>query len=174
MKENKQLVSAAELDALIQDWGSVPNQSVDKFFPIRFWFVFLIALGYAVWLLFAPEVVAKTLSIEPIEIARLSIFLYFRGWFLVMVLCLAFYVYLKNRYLGIAFSVILLLGSVNFVFDLFNIYAEKLAQPTSRLTLFMLLRITALWFVYLCIKNVSRIPQVKDRFNILLPFKSDV
>ena len=170
-EQQKPLVSAAELEALIQDWGTVPYPSVDKFYPFRFWYLFLIAFGYAVWLLFAPEVVAKTLSKEPVEIARLSRFLYFRGWFLIVMMAIGVFAYYKNWYLGIIFSVMFLLGCVNFVFDLFNVYAEKLAQPTPRMTLLMLLRITALWFIYLCIKNVGRIPQISDRFNIFLPFK---
>ena len=169
--KEKPLVSAAELEALIQDWGTVPNQSVDRFFPVRFWFLLAIAASYAFWLLFAPDAVARSLSSEPVEIARLSKFLYFRAWFLIFMLSLGLYAYLKNRYLGIIFSVILLIGRVNFVFDLFNVYAERLAQPTPRLTLLMLLRIVALWFVYLSVKNVSRLPPLKDRFNILLPFK---
>lgn len=171
MRENKPLVSAAELDALIGSWGSVPGLTVDKFYPLRFWYLLAIASGYAISLLFAPELIAKTLSKELIEITRLSKFLYFRGWFLVVMIVLGIYAYYKNWYLGIIFSAMLLLGGVNFVFDLFNVYAERLAQPTPRFTLMMLLRIVALWCVYMCLKNVTRIPDVKDRFNLLLPFK---
>ena len=170
-KDEKPLVSIAELDALIGGWGSTAGQSVDKFYPLRFWYLLAIACGYAASLLFAPEFMAKTLSKEPVEIIRLSKFLYFRGWFLVVMIALGVYAYYKNWYLGIVFSIMLLLGGVNFVFDLFNVYAERLAQPTPRFTLMLLLRVAALWCVYMSIKNVSRIPAFEDRFNLLLPFK---
>ena len=168
---NKPLVTAAELEALIQDWGAVPHPGVDRFFPLRFWFLFGIAALYIGWLLFAPEFLASTLSKDPVEVARLSNFLYFRGWFLVVMITLGVYAYYKNWYLGLIFSAMLLVGSVNFVFDLFNVYAERLSQPTPRLTLMLLLRLTALWFLYLSVKNISRLPQGLDRFNLLLPLR---
>lgn len=169
--DQKPLVSAAELDALIQGWGAIPNQPIDKFFPLRFWFVVLIAGAYALRLLFFPEAVAARLSSEALEVARLGKFLYFRGWFLVLAMCLATYAYVKNWYLGIIFFCVLLIGGVNFIFDLFNIYAEQLSKPGPMLTLLLLMRLMILWMVYTSLKNVSRLPQGKDRVNIFLPFK---
>lgn len=174
MKENKPLVSAAELEALIQDWGAAPHRSVDKFFPLRFWFVFMLTVFYALRLLFAPEAMAAKLSAEPVEIARLSNFLYFRGWFVTVAVFIGTYAYFKNWYFGIVFFCVLLVGSVNFVFDLFNVYAEQLAQPTPLLTLMLLMRIMVLGLIYVSVKNASRMPEGKDRINILLPFKSNV
>jgi len=46
---NKPLVSAAELEALIQDWGALAHPKVDRFFPLRFWFLLAIAALYAGW-----------------------------------------------------------------------------------------------------------------------------
>lgn len=174
MKENIPLVSARELESLIGGWGAVPNQSVDKFFPIRFWFVLLVAGAYALRLLFFPEIVAAGLSSEAIEVARLSKFLYFRGWFLIFTICLVSYGYLKNWYLGIIFFCVILVGSVNFIFDLFNIYEEQLAKPTPMLTMLLLMRLMVLWLVYISVKNISRIPEGMDRINILLPFRRRV
>ena len=96
MEPNKPLVTAAELEALIQDWGALPHPTVDRFFPLRFWFLFAMAALYAGWLLFAPEFLARTLSKDPSEIARLGNFLYFRGWFLVLMITLGVYAYYKN------------------------------------------------------------------------------
>ena len=85
---NKPLVTAAELEALIQDWGAVSPTVVDPFFPLRFWFLLGIATFYAGWLLFAPDFLAHTLSKDPSEITRLNNFLYFRGWFLTVMIVL--------------------------------------------------------------------------------------
>jgi hypothetical protein len=66
------------------------------------------------------------------------------------------------------------MGSVNFVFDLFNVYAEILANPTPKTTIALIARLLALWFVFLCVGNAGRLPAMKDRLNIMLPFKRDV
>ncbi|MEK7344440.1 MAG: hypothetical protein AAB176_02000 [Pseudomonadota bacterium] len=171
MNENKPLVSAVELDALIQGWGAFPNQSIDTYFPLRSWFILLLSGAYALRLLFFPEVVAANFSSEAIEIARLSKFLYFRGWFLISVIGLAAYAYFKDWYMGILFFCILLVGCVNFIFDLFNIYAEQLSKPTPLLTLVLLVRLFILWLLYINLKNTSRMPQGWDKINVLLPFK---
>ena len=46
-KDNKPLVSADELEALIQDWGANPHLSIDRFFPVRFWLLFTLVLMFA-------------------------------------------------------------------------------------------------------------------------------
>ena len=169
------LVSVAELESLIQGWGAAPHaQAIDKFFPIRAWYLLLIVLAYGIVLLFYPGVVSGRLVTEPVEIHRISLFLYFRGWFLLLSLVVGFYAYFKNRYMGIVFSGLLLVGCVNFIFDLFNVYEEVLASPTPRMTLALIGRLVALWFLFLTVKNVSRVPNQKDRFNILLPFKAGI
>jgi hypothetical protein len=65
-------------------------------------------------------------------------------------------------------------GCVNFVFDLFNVYAEVLANPTPKTTVALIARLLALWVVFLSVRNAGRQPDLKDRLNILLPFKRDV
>lgn len=173
MKDSKPLVSAAELDALIQGWGASPNQSVDKFFPLRFWYLSVLALSFCVWLLFWTDTVVQRMTADPSDMVRMGRFLYFRGWFLLIVLSVGLYAYLRNWFPGIVFGAIFLLGCVNFVFDMFNVYAEVIARPTPRLTLVLILRLVGLWFVYLSVKNASRLPQVRDRMNLLLPLKRD-
>jgi len=159
---------------LIRDWGAQPGTSVDRFFPFRFWYLLLITAGYGLWLLFSADTIALALSSHPTDISRLTKFLYFRGWFLLVVIVLGLYAYLRNWYTAIVFSALFLLGCVNLVFDMFNVYAEVIARPTPRVTIMLMLRLTALWFIYLSVKNVSRMPDVKDRMNVLLMFKRSV
>lgn len=54
---------------------------------------------------------------------------------------------------------------------LFTVYPERLASPNPFFTLFLLVRLTMLWSVFLAVKNASRLPQAKDRINIFLPFR---
>lgn len=172
MKKEEPLVSAAELEALIHGWGGNPQtKNVDKFFAFRYWFVCFVAGCYAIALLFFPGKVAQNLSIHPVEIARITNFLYFRGWFLVIALSFVTLCYVKNWYFGIVLCAVALLASVNLVFDLFNVYAEKLSDPSPRFTFFLLIRLLCLSMVFIGIKNISRMPVGEGRFSIFLPFK---
>lgn len=171
--KQKPLVSVAELDALIQGWGSTPNQSIDKFFPLRFWYLSLIVSFYCIYLLFWTDAVASRMTTDPSELARMTRFLYFRGWFLLIVLAVGLYAYMQNWFPAIVFSTLFIMGCVNFVFDMFNVYFEVMSNPTPLVTLMLILRLTGLWFVYLCVKNSSRLPDVPDRMNIMLPFRKD-
>ena len=69
------------------------------------------------------------------------------------------------------FGVIFLLGISNLVSDVFNVYWEKLTQPSAALTLVLMARVFVLWLVYICMRNATRLPEPGDRFNILLPFR---
>lgn len=171
MKETKPLVSAEELEALIQGWGAMPSQSMDKFFPVRFIYAFVVILSAACWLLFDSASLAHSLTTDPLNQARLQNFLYFRGWFMLGVLMLGSYSYLRNWYPAIVFSAALLIGLTNLISDIFTVYPERLANPTPFFTVFLLVRITLLWVFYMAIKNASRMPDLKDRANLFLPFK---
>lgn len=171
MPSRKPLVSAAELEALVQDWGAVPDHSIDKFFPVRFWYLFLVTFFYCIYLLFWTDSVASRMTTDPSELVRMTRFLYFRGWFLLIVLAVGLYSYLKNWFPAIVFSTLFIMGCVNFVFDMFNVYYEIMSNPTPRVTLMLIIRLIGLWFVYLSVKNSSRLPDLRDRMNIMLPFK---
>lgn len=171
MNSNNPLVSAAELEALIKNWGSIPGKSVDKFFPLRSWYLFVIALIYAVWLLFGAESAAQHMTSNAFDADRMVRFLYFRGWFIVVLMIFGCYSYVKNWYPSIVLSCIFLVASVNLVFDMFNVYAAVIAHPSPRITLMLFLRMIALWFLYLGVKNSSRLPDVSDRLNLMLLLK---
>ena len=166
------LVSAAELEALIANLGAHSDAPTDNWTPWRFWYLGLLVAAYVVALLLAPQSLAQALSTDPLEVIRLERFLYFRGWFLLVVLGIGIYSYLRGWYTAIVFSAFLLLGLVNLLFDLFTVYPEKLANPTPTFTVLMALRLLAVWCVYLTVRNASRVPDVKDRANILLPFRA--
>lgn len=105
------------------------------------------------------------------DLVRIERFMYFRGWFILGIIALGSYAYFKNWYPAIVFSSLFLMACVNFVFDLFNVYATALSQPTPQLTLMLLGRLLAIGFLYLCVKNLSRLPDSKDRLNLLLFFR---
>ena len=174
MNKNKEyLVSAQELEALISNWGGNSGKSVDVWAPARFWYMAAISVTYIFVLIFSPHRIAEGLSTDPAEVIRLTKFLYFRGWFLIAAVSIGFYGYLKGWYTAVVYAALALMGSVNLVFDLFTVYPEKLANPTPSFTFLMLIRLTALSFLFIGVKNASRLPAVKDRANLFLPFKAE-
>lgn len=174
MKERKPLLSAEELEALMQGWGAGPHQTVDRFFPVRIVWLVVLSLAHVAWLLFDHMDLAMTLTKDGLYLQRLQTFLYFRGWFLATLVGLGFYSYLQNWYPAIVSSAILLLGCMNLLSDMFVIYAERLASPTPLFTTLLLLRVSALWLMYMNVRNASRMPARKDRLNVLLPFRHEV
>mgnify|MGYP000328904752 CR=1 FL=1 len=173
MEDNKPRVIVSELESLIQAWGASPFQSIDKFFPIRFWCQVCLILTAGFWLIFNAPDIAQTLTKDPQNLLRLEKFLFFRGWFLFAALALGAYSYLKNWYPATVYSAFLLIGLTNLVFDLFTVYPERLANPNPFFTLFLLVRLTMLWSVFLAVKNASRLPEGQDRLSIFLPFRKN-
>ena len=174
MDKNKPLVSAAELEALIEGWGNSNSKEVDKFFPLRTLFVALVAGSYAIAMLFFSADLAKNLSVHQLEIERITGYIYFRGWFLIFALSFALTCYYKNWYFGIVLCGLLLIGCVNLLSDFYNIYREKLSQPTPAFTFLLILRFICYSMVFINIKNLSRIPSAGDRWNIFLAFQKPV
>ena len=174
MNENKPLVTLQELNNLIGELGRRTHHQIDNFFPLRFWFLISVAFIYAFYLLLTPAEIASRLAIEPVEIARLTKYIYFRGWFIIIITVIATYTYLSDWYFNIVIFCMFLIGSMNFVFDFFTVYYGQIGTPTNLLTAIIMLRLTVMLVVFVSIKNLSRIPEKKDRLNLLLPFRKSV
>jgi hypothetical protein len=106
-------------------------------------------------LLFFPEQVASQLSPDPSIVDHLTGYLYFRGWCMLIIL-------------GFVFSALSLLGAVNLMLDLFPLYSYRLSHPTAQFTLLMVIRLLALACVFLNARDAGRLPERKDRLNLLL------
>jgi hypothetical protein len=173
MSSSKPLVTVAELEALIHKWGASPGQSTDRFYLPRLAFNFVVMVVGAFWLLMDADSIARTLSAGADNIDRIKSYLYFRGWFVLGILILGCYAYFKNWYPALVFSCCLLIGAMNLISDLFNIYPERLASPTPAFTGLLLIRIVLLWVMFMSVKNASRMPMGKDKINFLLSFRRD-
>jgi len=174
MPPSKPLVTVAELEALIHNWGASPGKPVDRFYALRLAINFVVMVLAATWLLMDPESIARTLSTDADNMVRIKSYLYFRGWFVFGILGVGCYAYFKNWYPAIVFSCCLLIGAMNLISDLFTIYPERLANPTPFFTSFLLIRIVLLWVMYMSVKNASRMPSGIDKINFFLPFKRDL
>jgi len=170
-KNNTPLISAAELEALMAGWSAKTNREVDVYFPMRIWFLILICLTFATGLLLNSPHMSIFLTTDPDMAKRLIPFLYFRGWFVVVVLSIGLYCYLKNWYPALMFGAMTLIGCINLVSDMFIIYPERLANPTASFTFLLMFRLVGLVSLFLCAKNSGRMPDRPDRLNLLLPFK---
>ncbi len=171
MKEDKQLVTLQELNSLIGDLGKRYPHQIDNFFPLRFWFLITVAFIYAFNLLLTPGEIASRLAVEPIEIARLTKYVYFRGWFIIVITVIASYTYLNDWYFNIVIFCMFMIASMNFIFDFFTVYYVQIGTPTNLLTAIIMVRLSVVLVIFVGIRNLSRIPEKKDRMNILLPFR---
>ena len=171
MKSPKSIITAKELDELIKDWGVSSPDRIDKFFPVRFWALTAIVAIFAYRLLFDTENTARFLSSDPLEVKRLMSFLYFRGWFILVMTGIYLYSYLKSRYYGITSFAVLLLVIVNFAFDLVSVYHDLLDKPPRQLTLLIMIRLIAMFCLYLNLTHYQNLPAPRDRLNMLLPFR---
>jgi hypothetical protein len=171
MDKNKPLVSAQELDALIAGWGdSTSPVSVDKFFPIRIFILFALSSFSAIALLFFTDNIVQILHSNS-QVSYIKNYMYFRGWFLLIFLAIGISSYRTGKYVAINYLILFILGSMSFISDLFTVYPERLQNITPGFTLVLLVRLVLLWFLFLNIKNASRIPEKRSRFDVLLPFR---
>jgi hypothetical protein len=175
MKDNKPLLSMQELDALIAAWGdsSSPN-SVDKFFPLRMIILLAVCIFAAIALLFFTDAIAARLTDSVEQINKYRAYIYFRGWFTLIITIIGASAYLTGRYAGITFGAIFVIATMNFISDLFTVYPEKLQNITPDFTLILLGRLIAIWFMFLAVKNVKRMPKHSQRLDFLLPFRRNL
>jgi hypothetical protein len=124
-----EIVSAAELEALIQGMGNSIRKESDNFFPLRMFILSLVAGSYAFAMLFFSADLAKNLSIHQLEVERITKYIYFRGWFLVFAISFGLYSYHKNRYFGIVLCGLLLTGCVNLLSDFFQYLCRNFINP---------------------------------------------
>jgi hypothetical protein len=171
MKSPQSTITAKELDELIKDWGVSSPERVDKFFPVRFWLLALLIAIFTYRLLLNIENTAHFLSSDPLEINRLMGFLYFRGWFVLVLSTLYVYSYLKSWYYGIISFAVMLIVVVNFSFDLFSIYHDLFDKPPKQLTFLIMARLLAMFCIYLNLTHYKNLPSPRDRLNIVLPFR---
>jgi hypothetical protein len=86
-----------------------------------------------------------------------------------MIIILGFILtYVRGWYVGIVFSALTLLGIVNLVLDLFSLYPYRLSEPNAQFTVLMCIRLLGLACVFLNARNAGRLPDRKDRMNLLL------
>ena len=165
--QGKPLVSAQELEALIEVWGTSRTRRVDHYYPLRSWFLILVVSCHGLWLLFFPEQAAAQLYPDPTIAEHLKGYLYVRGWHMLIILGFVL-TYLRGWYVGIVFAALTLLGVVNLMLDLFSLYAFRLSHPNAQFTVLMGIRLLALACVFLNAINAGRLPERKDRLNLLL------
>lgn len=171
MTERKPLLSAEELDALVGSWTADTEEGkIDRMFPLRFWLLFLFMLVNGVNLLLNADGIAERLTADANFIDRLRNMLYFRGWFICLIMAFGAYVYTKDKYIALFSMVFVIVAIVNFLLDMVVIFPERLANSDVQFTFNLFLRLTAILFLFLNLRYCKSIPSLKDRFNIKLAF----
>jgi hypothetical protein len=171
LKSRAPLVSAAELDALLRGRHGDRTRTVDVFLPLRLWILLIFVSIAAVRLLFFTEDVAALFAKNHDAAADLAPYLYFRGWYLVVVTLIGVWSYTRSWYTGLVFGGLLLSSSVNFLFDAFSVYSFILTHPTPGSTAMLLIRVLLVILGVQCFRASGRLPEPKDRWNPLLFLK---
>jgi hypothetical protein len=164
------VVSALELDALL----AKPNPGgvkIDKYFPLRLWFVVLVSGLWFIRLTFFTNLVATELFTNPAVRDYMMPALYFRAWVLFAFVSAGIWSYVNSKYHAITFALLLVASVFNLVFDLSIFYAERLTMQDPKTTFFILVRVILSYMLYVSMRNSYRMPQGRDKWNIFLPFK---
>ena len=147
-------------------------EGIDTYFPLKIWFISLFCGVSGAGLLLKSHELASLLAKDDAMVEWLTRFLYFRGWFVLSSMSVGLYAYIKNWHPSLVFSVLVSVGAVNLVSDLFMVYPEHLNHSTPMLAISLLIRTIALACLVHCAKNADRIPATADRLNILLHLKN--
>lgn len=162
------LISEAELQALMTHQ---PRGRVDVYYPLRVWFLLFTCAIYAVALIFTSHHTAHVLATDHSLVDRLSLYLLFRGWFVVFATLFGLWAYARAWQVQTVFWGLFLVGTVNLISDLFIVYPERFSHPTAAFVVLFLMRLLALLALFYCAKNTQRIPDASQRFNLFLPLR---
>ncbi|MDI9332389.1 MAG: hypothetical protein QM527_13995 [Alphaproteobacteria bacterium] len=167
-KHPETLISPEEWRALM---GPSQRGRVDVYYPLRVWFLIATCAIYAVGLIFSSHHLAHLLASDPTLVDRLSVYLLFRGWFVVFATILGLWAYARGWRLRPIFWGLFLISGVNLSSDLFIVYPERLANPTWGFTALFTLRLLAIVALYFCARNLHRNPAPQQRFDLFFPLR---
>ncbi len=158
------LVTAAELEALIARSGPANADPVDRFYPLRVWFLILMTSGYALVLLLFPYTIAGWIPQENLQ-PQMTRYFYLRGWGQLLALVLGLYAYLRSWYPGLIFGGMGLVAFSMLLVDLVIVYPPFLARPTPMFTILFALRILGIACLFLNMLNCQRLPPAGQRLH---------
>ena len=138
---NVPLISAQELEALITCPQENGVEGIDTYFPLKIWFISLFCGVSGAGLLLKSHELASLLAKDDAMVEWLTRFLYFRGWFVCMMVAVGAYVYIKDKYIPLYSLVLLIISIVNFLFDMVVIFPERFGNPTVIFTVSLLFRL---------------------------------
>lgn len=169
MEHRKQpLISPAEWTALTSPSG---RGQVDAYYPIRVWYLLGTCALYAVALILSSHRMASLLASDHSMVDRLEVYLFFRGWFVVVATCFGLWAYTRNWRLKSVFWGLFFMSLANLMSDLFIVYPERLSHPTAGFLILFSMRLLAIVALYFCAKNTHRLPADAQRFNLFLPLR---
>ena len=161
------LVSAMELEALLASSSHPGGDPVDRFYPLRMWFLVLIASGYALAMLMFPHTLASWIAPDNL-MTQMTRYFYLRGWVQLAALVLGIYAYLRSWYPGLTFGGIALVAFSMLLVDMVIVYPPLLTQPTPMFTALFALRVLGIVTLFLNMLNGQRLPPEAQRLNALL------
>lgn len=170
MLTNKQLISAQELDALLAKPINA-SAPVDKYFPLRTFFLALVATAWFIRMVFFTDQVAIDLFSDSAVREAMKPAIYFRGWVVLASYILIFYAYNRKSLISIAFGFLLAGAFFNLISDFTVFYAEKISERDPLVTATLMFRFFIAYLIFLNMRNAKHVPQGFDKWNPLLFLK---
>jgi hypothetical protein len=170
MSTHNSRVTFKELEALFAPANS-SNFQQDVYFPLRMYLIVGTCLAWVVRLVFFSEEAASQLGKASTVPVFFVSYLYFRGWFLALLVSIGVYSYAKNWFpalINLGFTVG---GAINLIFDSFSLYHYLWDSHPTSFTLILVMRIACLIVLYINFLNAGAIPTGRNRWDPLLPFR---
>ena len=167
MPENKPdhpVLTQEELNALLTPREKQALLGVDTGFRWRHIFLGLLCVGFIIRLLFFPEIAASYFDFSGHEVGRKIVYLQMRGWLILAGVSVYCYSYIKDWHFPQVSLVMFAMSLTSLCLDLINIYAYTYEGTPKFVTAMILLRITAVYLLFLSAIRSSRLPPMPRRF----------
>jgi hypothetical protein len=167
MSENKPdhpVLTQEELDALLTPREKQALLGVDNGFRWRHIFLAVLCTGFIVRLLFFPEIAASYFDFPGPELGRKVVYLQMRGWLILVGASVYLFSYLRDWYFPKVSLVIFAMSLSSLCLDLINIYAYTYEGTPKFVTAMILLRLAAVYLLFLSAIRSSRLPPMPRGF----------
>jgi hypothetical protein len=152
-------LSAQELQALEALFEDGADNS-DRWYLLKIQLTLIVALCYALALLFFPGMIAQWLALEPGARATEWEFIFrLRGSFISLAAMIAVYSYLQNLHMRLIFGSAAVVSFINLAMDLPVFYWDKFTSPSVLFVLVLLVRLLVVVLLFLLYANIDRIPE---------------
>jgi hypothetical protein len=156
-EEKRPVVSPQELESLLGSQNLVHFSGVDKGFKYRNAFLLLVTLYFVTRLLFFPQQSLKPFNFTS-QIGSLSSYIQMRGWYLLAIMFVYVYSYIKDWHFSRVALICASLSFANLLMDFFNIYSFIVGPIPPVIIVGVMLRMGIIYCLFMNSVRDNRAP----------------